>query len=60
LQGRRADLNQGVALLLAKEIVTAEDFPAIRSPETRAGKAIELQPLMVVNRRTSAADAARQ
>jgi cell division protease FtsH len=43
LQARRADLEQGVALLLAKESVTAEDFPAIRPPEARAGKTIELQ-----------------
>ena len=43
LQTRRADLDQGVVLLLAKETVTAEDFPAIRPVETRTGKAIELR-----------------
>src|SRR5215468_10339113 len=38
LQARRADLDEGVHLLLTQETVTADQFPAIRSagPETKS------------------------
>jgi cell division protease FtsH len=32
LRARRADLDEGARLLLAQETVTADQFPAIRSP----------------------------
>jgi ATP-dependent Zn protease len=35
LQARRADLDEGAHLLLAQETVTADQFPAIRSPAHR-------------------------
>ncbi|HEX3496554.1 MAG TPA: ATP-dependent zinc metalloprotease FtsH, partial [Methylocella sp.] len=35
LTRRRADLDQGAALLLKKEAITAEDFPPIQKPETK-------------------------
>jgi cell division protease FtsH len=35
LRFRRADLDKGVELLLARESVTADDFPAIRPQEVR-------------------------
>ena len=38
LHRRRGDLDKGAELLLARETVTAEDFPAIRFGGTRAGE----------------------
>ena len=35
LRSRRADLDKGVELLLARETVTADDFPAIRPQDVR-------------------------
>ena len=38
LEARRSDLDDGARLLLTKETVTAEDFPALR-PTPRAVEA---------------------
>jgi cell division protease FtsH len=41
LRSRRADLDEGARLLLAKETLTADQFPAIRSivqPSSSAAK----------------------
>jgi cell division protease FtsH len=38
LQKRRTDLETGVGLLLTRETVTADDFPAIRSAKTPVGR----------------------
>ncbi|MGP0092160.1 MAG: ATP-dependent zinc metalloprotease FtsH [Xanthobacteraceae bacterium] len=37
LQSRRGELDQGAELLLSRETLTAEDFPAIRPAAARAG-----------------------
>jgi len=34
LQTRRTDLDAGADMLLKRETLTADDFPAIRSPRT--------------------------
>jgi cell division protease FtsH len=36
LERRRQDLEQGVALLIAKETLTADEFPALRPVSSRA------------------------
>jgi cell division protease FtsH len=43
LRTRRADLDAGVELLLRRETVTAEDFPAIR-PQPREERVLPLKP----------------
>jgi cell division protease FtsH len=42
LQTRRDDLEKGVELLLTRETLTAEDFPAIRSNVARADERVTL------------------
>ncbi len=39
LDGRRGDLEAGAALLLAREVLTAEDFPALKAPAVASGPA---------------------
>jgi cell division protease FtsH len=43
LQARRADLDKGVELLLVRETLTAEDFPAIR-PQQREQRVLPIRP----------------
>jgi cell division protease FtsH len=43
LEGHRQDLEQGVALLIAKETLTAEEFPALRPVADK--EALEVPPL---------------